>query len=196
LERYRLDQFLNPQYWLAEDEGPPRTAVAPKLLTDLEREVEDAVRAEGADRGIVVERVELGMIRPAEESISRQWLEFWQAKLQKSVDRYTMEAQTTHAQWAQDAQLEAQVAFVNRVLEELQQLSRDDVAVPPQLIIAAIVEAFHAMSDRGPEAQRLLVSQNDDLMRAIGTVRGEEMAPLQVDDEDTTRLLPQGRAQE
>ncbi|MBN1248611.1 MAG: hypothetical protein JXC32_13210, partial [Anaerolineae bacterium] len=177
LEQYRLDEFLNPQYWLDEDEGPARVASAPQFLTKLESEIEHLVRTAVAERGISVERVELGMVRPAEVAISRQWLEFWQAKLQKNIDRYTMEATATHEQLAEDALVEAKAMFVNRMLEEFHQLRTTGVHVPPQLIIAAFLEVLHTMSDKGPEMQSLLVQQAESLIRALDAARDEGLPP-------------------
>jgi len=173
LEQYRLDEFLNPRYWLEEDDVP-----APKLLPEFEVEIERIVRDKGAERGIIVERIELGMVRPAEEAISRQWLEFWQAKLQKNIDIYTMEVATDLEQLAEDARVEAQVRFVNRMLEEVQGLISDEVEVPPQLIIASFLEVLHTvMSDQGPERQRLFVSQAEDLVRVASTTPQDPQSP-------------------
>jgi len=173
LEQYRLDEFLNPRYWLEEDDVP-----VPKLLPEFEAEIERIVRNRGAERGIVVERIELGMVRPAEEAISRQWLEFWQAKLQRNIDIYTMEAATDLEQLAGDARVEAHVRFVNRMLEEVQGLLGDEIEAPPQLIIAGFLEALYAaVSDQGPERQRLFISQAEDLMRVATTTPPDPQSP-------------------
>ena len=173
LEQYRLDEFLNPRYWLEEDDVP-----APKLLPEFEVEIERIVRDKGAERGVIVERIELGMVRPAEEAISRQWLEFWQAKLQKNIDTYTLEAATDLEQLAEDARVEAQVRFVNRMLEEVQGLTSDEVEVPPQLIIASFLEVLYAVvSDQAPERQRLFISQAEDLIRVATTTPQDPRSP-------------------
>jgi len=173
LEQYRLDEFLNPRYWLEEDDVP-----APKLLPEFEVEIERIVRDKGAERGVIVERIELGMVRPAEEAISRQWLEFWQAKLQKNIDTYTLEAATDLEQLAEDARVEAQVRFVNRMLEEVQGLISDEVEVPPQLIIASFLEVLYAVvSDQAPERQRLFISQAEDLIRVATTTPQDPRSP-------------------
>jgi len=173
LEQYRLDEFLNPRYWLEEDDVP-----VPKLLPEFEAEIERIVRDRGAERGIIVERIELGMVRPAEEAISRQWLEFWQAKLQRNIDIYTMEAITDLEQLAEDARVEAQVRFVNRMLEEVQELLSDEMGVPPQLIIASFLEALYAaVSDQGPERQHLFMSQAEALMSVATTTSQDPQSP-------------------
>ena len=182
LEQHRLDELLNPQYWLEGDEGPPRAAATPKLVSDLEDEIESAVRSKGKERGVIVERVELATVRPAEDAISRQWLEFWQAKLQKGVDRYAMEAETTHEQLAEAARFEAQVTFVNRVLEEVQSLRNDGLFVPPQLIIASFMEVLHAMGDRSPKAQQELYEEAENLIRAVNAVQQEDVTQAEVRD--------------
>ncbi|MGC9520811.1 MAG: SPFH domain-containing protein [Anaerolineae bacterium] len=188
LEQYRLDQFLNPQYWLDEEEGPPRTAASPKDLPELEAEVEAIVRQVGREQYIDVDRVELGTVRPSEEAIPRQWLEFWQAKLQKGIDRYAMEVETTHEQLAEDARVEAQVTFINRMLEEIQQLQAADISVPPQLIIASFLEAFHSMADRGPEVQSLLFRQAENLIRVVNMIQMED-SPLSLTRDEQSPAL-------
>ena len=174
LEHYHLDEFLNPQYWLDGEEGPPRTAATPKLVLELEDEIESIVQASGRGRGVIVERVELGMVRPAEAAISRQWLEFWQAKLQNGIDRYTVEAETTHEQMAESARFEAQVMFVNRVLEEVQHLHDEGLTIPPQLVIASFMEVLHSMSHSDPTARQVLIQQAECLFQAVKSVQNED----------------------
>jgi hypothetical protein len=174
LERYRLDEFLNPQYWLDDEDGPARAVAAPQLLTELEAEITGEARMQVRARGVVIERIELGMVRPSEVAISRQWLEFWQAKLQQSIDRYEMQVTTTHEQLAENARVEAQALFVNRMLEEVQQLRRNDLRVPPQLIIASFMEVLHAMPDQGPEVQQLLFQQAESLIRIVNAVQQDD----------------------
>lgn len=174
LEQYCLDELLNPQYWLEDEDGPARSAAAPQLLPELEATVQEEVHDAGESRGIVVERIELGMVRPAEVAISRQWLEFWQAKLQKNVDRYTMEATTTHERLAENARAEAQAAFVNRMLEEVQQLRSNGVTMPPELVIMSFLEVLYAMSDQAPRMQRLLFQQAESLIHVVNAIRRED----------------------
>ncbi len=183
LEQHRLDELLNPQYWLEGDEGPPRAAAIPKLVSDLEDQIESEVLSKGKERGVIVERVELGTVRPAEDAISRQWLEFWQAKLQKGIDRYAMEAETTHEQLAEAARFEAQVTFVNRVLEEVQSLRSEGLYVPPQLIIASFMEVLHSMGDRSPKAQQQLYEEAENLIRAVNAVQQEDMVQARAHEE-------------
>lgn len=173
LEHYRLDEFLNPQYWLRSEEGPPRSAAVPRFVPDLETEIGRAVRSEARKRGVMVERVELGTVRPTEAAISRQWLEFWQAKLQTGIDRYTMEAETAHEQLAETARFEAQVVFVNRMLEEVQRLRSAGMTIPPQLVIAGFIEVLHSMSESNPAAQQALLQQADSLLRVVNAIQDE-----------------------
>lgn len=188
LEQYRLDQFLNPQYWLDEEEGPPRAAASPKDIPELEAEVEAIVRAVARDHYIDVDRVELGTVRPVEDAIPRQWLEFWQAKLQKGIDRYAMEVETTHEQLAENARIEAQVTFINRVLEEIQQFQAADIAVPPELIVASFLEAFHSVANRGPEVQGLLFRQAENLIRVVDMIQTEDSSFSLTDDTQSPAL--------
>ncbi len=173
LELYRLDEFLNPQYWLGSEEGPPRTAAVPRFVADLEVEIGRLVKAEARSRGVMVERLELGTVRPTEAAISRQWLEFWQAKLQTGIDRYTMEAESANEQLAESARFEAQVAFVNRMLEEVQRLRTAGLTIPPQLVIASFVEVLQSMSESNPAAQQMLLQQADSLLHVVNAIRDQ-----------------------
>ena len=190
LELHRLDEFLNPQYGLEDEDGPPRIATSPKLITDLESEIEAEVRAKARERGVVVDRVEMGTVRPAEDAISRQWLEFWQAKLQKGIDRYTMEAQASHEQLAANARFEARVTFVNRMLEEMQSYHEEGLTVPPQLVIASFMEVLHSMGNLWPEARQVLMREVGNLMCVVGAlqegdVRGPASPPSLPDERQT-----------
>ena len=176
LERYRLDEFLNPQYWLGSEEGPPRTAAVPRFIPDLEAEIGWAVRSEAKRRGVMVERLELGTVRPTEAAISRQWLEFWQAKLQAGIDRYTMEAEAANEQVAESARFEAQAAFVNRMFEEVQRLRSAGLTIPPQLVIASFIEVLHSMSESNPAVQQMLLQQTDSLLRVVNAIQDEGSA--------------------
>lgn len=175
LEQYRLDEFLNPQHWLDEEEdGPPRIHSKPKLHTKLESEIEAMVRATGRQRGVIVERVELGVVRPDEKAISRQWLDFWQAKLQKRIDLYTLGVRTGHARLAEFALVDAQVAFINRILEQIQELKREDQPmIPPELFITSVVDVLTGMVNHGPEFQRMSFHQIESLRRIVDVMQGD-----------------------
>lgn len=197
LEQYSLDEFLNPQYWLRDDEGPSRTAAAPKLVPDLEETIERQVKATGRDRGVTVIRLEMGTVRPSEQAISRQWLEFWQAKLQKQVDQYAMKAEVTRAELAVSAQVEVRVAFLNRVLEHLQNLHAEGVNIPGELVVSSIAEVLQTMYSRGSEVERAFypsTERPESLVQAFRMIRpgsardafrdsgSESTPPLTVDE--------------
>ncbi|MGC9346890.1 MAG: SPFH domain-containing protein [Anaerolineae bacterium] len=198
LEQYTLDEFLNPQYWLEEDEGRPRSAAAPKLVSELEEAIERDIKAVGRERGVSVIRVEMGTVRPAEEAISRQWLEFWQAKLQKRVDRYAMQAEVTRAELAVFARVEVRVDFLNRVLERLQSLHGQGIDIPGELVVSTITEVLQTMHRRGSETERALypsMEKVESLARAVKIIQadedvdalddvGSEQAPSLTVDED------------
>lgn len=190
LEHYRLDEFLNPQYWLDSEEGPPRTAAVPRFIADLEAEIGRLVRSEAGSRGVMVERLELGTVRPTEAAISRQWLEFWQAKLQTDIDRYTMEAESANEQLAESARFEAQVAFVDRMLKEVQRLSTPGLTIPPQLVVASFIEVLQSMSESNPAAQKMLLQQADSLLHVVNAIRDEGSASTPSGDAPQLSLHP------
>jgi hypothetical protein len=188
LEQYRLDEFLNPQYWLGEEDGPSRIMSSPQLHTKLESEIETMVRETGRQRGVIVERVELGVVRPEEKSISRQWLDFWQAKLQKRIDLYSMSAETNRTELAEQALVEARVGFINRILVQIQDLQREDQPmIPPELFITSVVDVLTGMVDHGPEFQRMSFNQIENLRNIVDVTqkRAQNLPPM---DDETPQL--------
>jgi hypothetical protein len=170
LERYSLNELVNPQHWLDAEEGEPRIATRPKLWTDLEQAILDEVRATGKQRGIIVESIALGPIQPDEEAISRQWLQFWQARLQRKVDDYTMAVELTHQELIATARAEVQADFVRRVSQQVEELRRTGRSVPNHLIIESVSEVLNSMYDWSPEVRRVLFQQGHSLIRFVDTV--------------------------
>jgi hypothetical protein len=85
-----------------------------------------------------------------------------------------MHAATTQEQLAENARVEAQAMFVNRMLEEVQQLRSSGMQVPPQLIIASFMQVLHSMADQGPEMQRLLFQQAESLIRVVNALQRDD----------------------
>ena len=85
-----------------------------------------------------------------------------------------MEATTTHERLAENARAEAQAAFVNRMLEEVQQLRSNGVTMPPELVIMSFLEVLYAMSDQAPRMQRLLFQQAESLIHVVNAIRRED----------------------
>ncbi len=173
LELYRLDEFLNPQYWLGSEERPPRTAAVPRFVADLEVEIGRLVKAEARSRGVMVERPRVGHRPPDRGGHLTPVARSRQAKLQTGIDRYTMEAESANEQLAESARFEAQVAFVNRMLEEVQRLRTAGLTIPPQLVIASFVEVLQAMSESNPAAQQMLLQQADSLLHVVNAIRDQ-----------------------
>jgi hypothetical protein len=159
LEQYALDDFVNPQKWLVGAELPPRIGVTPLKLPELEAHILEEVRAVGRSRGIVVETVELGPVHPSDEAITRQWLEFWKARLQRNLDEYMLDVEADQAQQLLDVQLALQVDFIKRTLDSVEKLNMDQKAAPLELVYDCIMQVVLSMYQGSPEVQHMLFQQ-------------------------------------
>ncbi len=175
LERYTLDEFINPRYWAMYEGSTVEPAVPPPVKPEAFKEVQAAVEKEIAavakERGIFVESVQLMPVQPAEEAISRQWLEFWQAKLQRGINTYALDEEAKRTELLTAAGAEAQAELINAMLTRIQDLIRHDVKVPPQLIIMSFLEVLRAMADRDLEVQQLMFQQAESLIRVVNAIQ-------------------------
>ncbi|MEJ5311210.1 MAG: SPFH domain-containing protein [Anaerolineae bacterium] len=178
LEKYSLDHFFNPRYWALQSEGavdkaspPPEKPVE---LLDIQARVEEAVKRAAAERGIFVDTVQLGPVLPEEEAISRQWLEFWQARVQRPVTAYNLSEDARRRQMLEKTSVDAQVELVTSMLSKLQDLDAQKSDVPPQLIVMSFMDVLRTMSDRDPAVQLLMYQQAESLMRIINAIQSDK----------------------
>ncbi len=178
LERYSLDHFFNPRYWALQSEGgidkaspPPERPIA---LIEIQARIEEAVKKVATERGIVVDMVQLGPVLPAEEAISRQWLEFWQAKAQRPVVAYSLSEDARRRKMLEKTSVDAQVELVTSMLSKLQDLSKQKSDVPDQLIVMSFMDVLRTMSDRDPAVQLLMYQQAESLMRIINAIQKDK----------------------
>lgn len=172
LEKYPLDAFFNPRYWTtttAEPAAPP--PVKPDALKAVQAVVEEKIIATARERGVVVESLHLAPVLPDEDAISRQWLEFWQAKLQRDIDSYTLDEEMKRAELKAQANVHAQVEIVNIMLERMQELNQDDIGVPPALIAMCFMDVLRTMSDRDPAVQQLMFQQAESLIHIVNAIQ-------------------------
>jgi hypothetical protein len=178
LERYSLDHFFNPRYWALQNEGtidkasPPPEKPIP--LLEIQARVEEAVKKEAAKRGIVVDTVQLGPVLPEEEVISRQWLEFWQAKVQRPVVAYSFSEDARRHKMLEQTSVDVQVELVASMLSKLQELDTQKSDVPSQLIVMGFMDVLRTLSDRDPAVQSLMYQQAESLMRIINAIQKDK----------------------
>ena len=171
LEKYSLDDFLNPDYGDASnryrkgdvDELPAK----PQALRNIEAEIEARVRETGEQRGIDVEWVRLEPVRPVEGAISRRWLEFWQAKSQRGIDEYAVAGDARRAELLTTAKVEAQIDLLTGILKEVQALTKNGITVPSQLITLGFIDALQTMSERDPGVRMLMLQRMESLVRML-----------------------------
>jgi hypothetical protein len=170
LERYKLDELLNPRAddTVVGDDGrePPPT------LETLEVTIAQEVHKVAEERGIVVEDLKLKPPMPTEEAISRQWLEYWQAKLQHDVAKYkTIPGEAARAEIIEETRTRAEAELVSRIFQEVQTLNYDGVELRSELIVMSFIGVLRSMADRDPVMQRLMFQQSENLLRIINAVR-------------------------
>lgn len=193
LETYSLDNFLNPRYW----EEPQRDIIAtpsatpPVALKKIEALIEERIRAVGLERGVWVDWVRLEPVRPAEAAVSRQWLEFWQAKSERMIGEEMLTGEEKRAKMLEQARIAAQVEFLTSMLREVQNLSRRDVEVPSELILMSFVDVVRTLSDRDAGVQQMMLHQAESLIRIVNAVR-KEKSPFGPDTLPQTALSPSG----
>lgn len=164
LERYSLDDFLNPRYWT-----PPTSAPVPppRSVTALEKRITDTVRDAARHIGVAVESVRLGPVLPSEGAISQQWLEFWQANMQRLVDEDTIEGDAIYANLILQAQVSAKVELITTMLNEVSTFGQTNVDVPSELIVLEFVDVVRSIAQRNPAVQQTMFTQAEKLMHIL-----------------------------
>jgi hypothetical protein len=119
-------------------------------------------------------------------------LDFWQAKLQKRVDLYSVHAETDRVRLAEYALVEARVGFINRILGQIQDLQREDQPmIPPELFITGVVDVLTSMVDHSSGFQGLSFSQIQNLRQLVDVVQESAEALTGPDDDADAASLPQ-----
>lgn len=158
LEQLHLDEFLNPQYWALPrgDEGEP--VLEPQPMPEIEKQIEREVRRLGYHYGIAVERVEVGVVYPEEEAVSKQWLDHWQAKFRSRQDRVNSFSSV------RDVQRKVQALFIARIAKELERLAQHRGAASDDLVIATFLQTLRDLKQS--ESLKQITDMLDDADRA------------------------------
>ncbi|MBN2004126.1 MAG: hypothetical protein JXA21_12290 [Anaerolineae bacterium] len=162
LEQHPLDEFLNPRYWLPHSSTPHPE---PLSLPTLEAQILTQVQQIGHQIGVDVESVQLGPVLPTEDAIPRQWLEFWQARMQRLVDESAIEGDAVYADLLLQAQVNAKVELITTMLGEVQDLNQAGMDVPGQLIVLSFIDMLRTAAESNPNVQQLMFQQAETLMR-------------------------------
>jgi len=161
LERYSLDDFLNPRHPLPrEDTGSSNSA----FLKELETQIEEDVRRAGYRMGIDVDHVQLGPILSAEGAISQQWLEFWQARLQRIVDERKIEGDAVYTDLLLRAQVNTKIELLTTMLDEVKRLTHEGEDVPTDLLLLSFIDVLSTMTKQGDP---LVQERLDTLIRLV-----------------------------
>ena len=184
LERYTLDAFLYPQYWLSLKESVNQLGeteyklVRPQPLENHKNQIESQVKALAAEHGILVEYVELGPVLPVEDAISRAWLEFWQAKLQSVVYQHSIQVNVDPVQNGERAHIGMLVDLITGTVQKIQGLADNELKVPPELSVLSFLGVLRAISEDDPTI-RLLVNRNADKLAHIVDIMQRPDTPVE-----------------
>ncbi len=135
LEGYTLDAFLYPQYWLSLKESTnfdglvEYKLVRPQVLENYKVQIEGEVKTRAEMLGVFVEYVELGTVLPEENAISREWLEFWQAKLHNVVYQHSLKVNVDPVQNGERASIGMLVDLISSTIHKIQRLADQDQKV-------------------------------------------------------------------
>jgi len=167
LERFWLDDIVLP------DDSQKRS-----MLSTLEAEIEEAVRAAARNLGVYVEGVRLGPITPLEEDVSKQWIESWQAVWNERKTVELAQGEAALSLLPERARMLAQADFFLKMTEALKPFS--EVEVPPALITMKFLEVVRSLSDSDPAVRSLMFNQAESLKRLVSDISyGLEAGPVQ-----------------
>ncbi len=157
LERLWLDDIVLP------DDSQKRS-----LLSTLEAEVEEAVRAAARNLGVYVEEVRLGPITPLEEDVSRQWIESWRVIWNERAAIELAQGEAAMALLPERARMLAQADFFLKMTEALKPFS--EVEVPPALITMKFLEVVRSLSESDPAVRSMMFNQAESLRRLVSDI--------------------------
>ena len=172
LECYSLDDFIYPQYWLSlkehtnHDGQTEYKVVKPHPLVNYKTQIETKVKDLAQVRGVFVEYVELGPVLPVETAISREWLEFWQAKLHNVVYQHSLKVNVDSVQNGERAAVGMLVDLIANTVQKMQRLTDNELRVPPELTVLSFLDVVQSMSEYDPGIQQL-VNRNADKFASI-----------------------------
>ncbi len=198
LEKYWLDQFLDPIATLESDpvseteiesgllksemdnqdgngqEGTARDEPREKrFLPEIEAIIAEKMRETGRQRGIKIENVELTELKPDDQAISQQWLDYWQARVQAGLDEYHARGRLARVRKIQLIRADIKAELIQEVLSQVMSSSEKDgiVEFSSDLIITEFLDVLESMCGQGPEMQRLAFQQAESLIRVINAIQ-------------------------
>lgn len=207
LEKYYLDQFLDPTVTLESDpisdtklrfverpetdgdgngggeddassDGPSREdqPKEKKFLHEIEETVTEEMRETGEQRGIQIENVELTELKPDDQAIPQQWLNYWQARVQASLDKYRTSSRLDRVMQVQLIRADIKVELIQEVLNKVASSAEADgvVEFSSDLIITEFLDVLESMCGQGPDMQRLAFQQAESLIRVINAIQQGE----------------------
>ena len=177
LERYTLDAFLYPQYWLSLKESVNHDGeteyklVRPQALENHKKQIETNVITLAEESGIFVEYVELGPVMPVEDAISRAWLEFWQAKLQSVVYQHSIRINVDPVQNDERARIGMLVDLITGTVQKIQGLADNELEVPPELSVLSYLGILRSMSEAAPNILKMVNRNAEKLTHIVDVIK-------------------------
>ena len=135
-------------------------------MENYKNQIETNVKSLAKENGIFVEYVELGPVMPAEDVITRDWLEFWQAKLQSVVYQHSIKVNVDPVQDGKRARIGMLVDLIAGTVQKIQGLADNELRVPPELAILSFFWVLRSLSETDPDI-KLLVNRNAEKLSRI-----------------------------
>jgi len=134
LAEYRLDWLIAPTGGNTE---PPRETIR--------RRLEEQLRVKAERVGAKIISVDLGEIKVADEQVSHQWIEAWQADWESRALAARMEGEAELLRM-DIAQAQAQAEMIIRLTQELQAGITSEDELRPYLLATRFVQALNLLS--------------------------------------------------
>ncbi|MEA3397148.1 MAG: SPFH domain-containing protein [Chloroflexota bacterium] len=158
IEEFRLDEILTP-----------RRTSSPFVET-LESEIETSVRKTALKLGVHVDRVQLNPILPSEEDISQQWLESWRSAWELKASRDKARAKAAGSKKVRLARIRAQATLLTGLIENLQELNVERVAISPALVLMRFMDVTRSLAESDTMVRSTMFQQIESLGRIIESV--------------------------
>lgn len=158
IEQYRLDEFLAPA-----ENGKPR-------FEQLEKTIEESVKAAGKKAGARVMRVTLGPILPQEEAISQQWLEGWRSEWDRVAHELQAEAKALGTEEVKMARVHAQADVITTIIEGMRGIESTDHDLAQVMILTRFMDVIRALSETDPIVRSTMFKEAEGLQRIINTM--------------------------
>jgi hypothetical protein len=180
LERYTMNDFLYPQYWLSLEESVSPDGkveyklVHPQPLDNYKSLIETEVRSLAKEHDIFVDYIELGPVYPDGDAVPRSWLEYWQSKLQSVVYQHSININVDPAQDIKRVELGELADIISGTVQRIQGLAESDLPVPSEMLILSFIGVLKTLSKDNQEVKELVQRNGNKLAQIVALLQRPE----------------------